>query len=261
MLIIILHDNFSNTQLLYFSWRKLQHYSDFTSPYCSFCSWVHIILNSDYIRIDKKSSTLEGVALKGNIPAIRLYLAANGPDVNISDNRDTNASTSSGDLDTWLLATRQGASISTGPKEKLKDALASLNFLVAEESLQTFNEVTQHLPFPMTDFVYVESVLTFHLMINIPPHHWSILLLKSAHRSTCFNILHWIGEKGDSHWLLNNGSKTPAIWPGEKLRSLLTVLMFTVESAKLFSPIDYAHFCSILRHCLNSLLYHRSRCH
>lgn len=132
---------------------------------------MHIILNSDYIRIDKKSSTLEGVALKGNIPAIRLYLAANGPDVNISDNRDTNASTSSGDLDTWLLATRQGASISTGPKEKLKDALASLNFLVAEESLQTFNEVTQHLPFPMTDFVYVESVLTFHLMINIPPHH------------------------------------------------------------------------------------------
>ena len=89
---------------------------------------------------------MEGVALKGNIPAIRLYLAANGPDVNISDTRDTNSSKSSGDLDTWLLATRQGASISTGPKEKLKDALASLNFLVAEESLQTFNEVMKHLP-------------------------------------------------------------------------------------------------------------------
>lgn len=133
-------------QLLHFSWHNLQHYSDFTSPYCSFCSPVHI-WNSDYICIDKKSSTLEGVALKGNIPAIRLYLAANGPDVNISaDTRDTNSSKSSGDLDMWLLATRQGASISTGPKEKLKDALASLNFLVAEESLQTFNEVMQHLP-------------------------------------------------------------------------------------------------------------------
>ena len=86
------------------------------------------------------------MSLKGNIPAIRLYLAANGPDGNIADHKDTNSSLSSGDLDTWLLATRQGASISTGPKEKLKDALASLNFLVAEETLQAFNEVMQRLP-------------------------------------------------------------------------------------------------------------------
>ena len=89
---------------------------------------------------------MEGVSLKGNIPAIRLYLAANGPDGGIADHRDSNsnASESIGDLDTWLLATRQGASISSGPKEKLKDALASLNFLVAEESMQTFTEVMRH---------------------------------------------------------------------------------------------------------------------
>lgn len=98
---------------------------------------------SDATLIDKKSSTLAGVSLKGNIPAIRLYLAANGPDGGIADHRDSNSnsSESSGDLDTWLLATRQGASISSGPKEKLKDALASLNFLVAEESMMAFTEV------------------------------------------------------------------------------------------------------------------------
>jgi hypothetical protein len=98
----------------------------------------HLILT---LLIDKKSSTLAGVSLKGNIPAIRLYLAANGPDGGIADHRDSNSSESSGDLDTWLLATRQGASISSGPKDKLKDALASLNFLVAEESMMTFTEV------------------------------------------------------------------------------------------------------------------------
>lgn len=89
---------------------------------------------------------MEGVSLKGNIPAIRLYLAANGPDGGIADQRDSNSNSSEsiGDLDTWLLATRQGASISSGPKEKLKDALASLNFLVAEESMQAFTEVMQH---------------------------------------------------------------------------------------------------------------------
>lgn len=98
---------------------------------------------SDAALIDKKSSTVAGVSLKGNIPAIRLYLAANGPDGGIPDHRDqnSNSSESSGDLDTWLLATRQGASISSGPKEKLKDALASVNFLVAEESMMTFTEV------------------------------------------------------------------------------------------------------------------------
>ena len=80
--------------------------------------------------------------MKGNLPAIQLYLAANGPEGNVANHGDTNSSRNSDDLEMWLLATRQGASISTGPKEKLKDALASLNFLIAEESLQAFNEVT-----------------------------------------------------------------------------------------------------------------------
>ena len=110
---------------------------------CILSSLRDIPSHSDATLIDKKSSTLEGVSLKGNIPAIRLYLAANGPDGAIPDHRDSNSnfSESSGDLDAWLLGTRQGASISSGPKEKLKDALASLNFLVAEESMQAFTEV------------------------------------------------------------------------------------------------------------------------
>jgi hypothetical protein len=155
---------------------------------------------------------LAGVSLKGNIPAIRLYLAANGPDGGIADHRDSNSnsSESSGDLDTWLLATRQGASISSGPKEKLKDALASLNFLVAEESMQAFTEVTQHhinSPHRFMNLSAQKEFLSFFFKTRLIREYLSLITYVFSPTYLSCVFIDYIGETADSEQLLNDGRK------------------------------------------------------